>query len=120
MHDDKLIVRTFNVRGLKNNFKIHELVIDVEFHNIDVLCIQETHNIDEMNEQVISVRNKKYHYINLVCQNIFHGLCFIIRSGLVFSYQKLHDRIGLVTLEISKSNKKSKVCIYNICSPWKY
>ena len=39
MHDENLIVGTFNVRGLKNNFKIHELVTDVEFHNIDVLCI---------------------------------------------------------------------------------
>ena len=93
---------------------------DVEFHNIDVLCIQETHNTDEINEKVISVRNRKYHYINLCCQNRFHGLGFIVRSGLVYSYQKLHDRIGLVTLELSKNNKKSKVYIYNIYSPWKY
>ena len=51
MHDDNLIVGTFNVRGLNNKFKIQELVTDVEFHNIDVLCIQETHNTDEINEQ---------------------------------------------------------------------
>ena len=68
MHDDNLIVGTFNVRGLKSNFKIHELVTDVEFYIIDVLCIQATHNTDEINEKVISVRNRKYHYINLGCQ----------------------------------------------------
>ena len=88
MHDDKLIVGTFNVRGLKNNFKIHELVTDVEFHNIDVLCIQETRDVEEIKEKIISVRNRKYHYINLGCQNRFHGLRFIVRSGLVFSYNK--------------------------------
>ena len=108
MNDDKLIVGTFNVRDLKTNFIVHELVTDVEFHNIDVLCVQETHNTEEIKKKVISVRNRKY-YMNLGCQNRFHGLGFIVRSGLFFSYQKLHDRIGLVTVEISKNNKKSKV-----------
>ena len=115
MYEDKLIVGTLNVRGLKINFKIHELVTDVEFHNINVLCMQETHNVEEINEKTISVRNRKYHYINLGCQNRFHGLGFIVRSGLVFTYQKLHDRIGLITLEISKNNKKSKLYIYIMC-----
>ena len=54
---------------------------DVEFHNIDVLCIQETHDVEEIYEKVISVRNRKYHYINLGCQNRFYGLGFIVRSG---------------------------------------
>ena len=44
MNDDKLIVGAFNVRGLKTNFKVYELVTDVAFHNIGVFCIQETHN----------------------------------------------------------------------------
>ena len=101
MNDDKLIIGTWNVRGLKSNFKIHKLVTDVEFYKIDVLCMQETHNVGEINEKVISVRNRKYHDVNLGAKIHFMDLA-LVRSGLVFTYQKFQDRIGLATLEISK------------------
>ena len=62
---------------------LRDLTASSKSSNIDVLGIQETHYIEEVNEKVISIRNRKHHSINLGCQNSFHGLGFITRSGLV-------------------------------------
>ena len=74
----KLSVATFNVRGLTQELKQHQLARDVNRYKIDILSIQET----KIRENV----DKNINGLRLICFetgiNISHGKGFMVSEKL--------------------------------------
>ena len=101
----KLSVATFNVRGLTQELKQHQLARDVNRYKIDILSIQET----KIRENV----DKNINGLRLICfetgTNISHGNGFMVSEKLaqqVNRYWKVSDRICVLELLTHKSKQR--------------
>ena len=115
-----LRIGTFNVRGLKCEYKKEELGKECERYKIDILAIQETKiKIDEPKTKKLNTG----HNLLLFEQNKagYRGLGFVISKNFtenVKNHKYISDRVSYIDVELKhKAKNKTKLRIVNAYGP---
>ena len=118
---------TFNINGLRSNsqesdivspLKLKNLVNDIQNYNLDVCCLQETHISDHCELLVISENKTTYSFINIPTRNRHHGIGFIIKNSISFTYRVIHDNLASVLIKLPNKKGHHTIEIFNVYIPW--
>ena len=106
---------TFNVRGLNDNQKKEDLMIDMKNYKLDVCCLQET-KIQEGND----INIKDCRLITFSAKIQYYGTGFVVSNkwnNHLSKYWKVSERISVIQFRIKSDYKckqvsETKVIIY--------
>ena len=97
---------TFNVRGLRQEFKRKSLAEDLEKYKLDVCCSQET----KIHEG-LDINIKSNRLICLPSESVHYGNGFLVASKMVshiHKYWKVSDRISVIQFSTTDAKHRCK------------
>ena len=111
-----LNIGTFNVRGLKNDFKKETVLKDFRKHNLDILAIQETHITDKQHT-TFNIDQEKYELFISECKDYHHGVGFLVHSKYQPTFHKISDRILVCNIYLQDKNRDRHLKFINVYAP---
>jgi len=109
---DSLTLGSFNVRGLSSNLKRENLFKDLASYKVDICSLQETKLANGL-----ETNSSGYRLICPAPESRHYGLGFAVSKGFaphIQRYWTLSDRVGVLTVSLSK---KTDLAVVNAYGP---
>ena len=103
-------VGTFNVHGLKSNIRKEHLVKDLEQYKLDIICLQETKIVNELD---INIGHSRL--VNFKPNCVHYGSGFLISNKVnssILHKEQIYDRICYLDIQLEESKILTLINVY--------